>query len=367
MEQIAERIETRLENRVCITFRARVRFLHDCRKIAREKGYDTAEISQSDLISYRDKVEQEVNSHVYRLVLPKYFGIHIDSHCLLELLNQAVESMEEDIEGTWFYYSDFNFLNTKIQSRWPWMRTEMRIALVVTFLYYLFTPILFCNIMTESSVCQSDGESYLGWVSSLYFASTTISTVGYGDLTVSQDPRWRSFVGSMYMILSVVVAAVAFSAAADAAVSPFENFIHKLCVYIFGEEKEKEFLYKQIRRLKFTKLGEIAVQFFLLNLLGVFASRVAVVLEDGSDPDKLWTWMTSFYWAIQTTTTIGYGDLSQPFGLRWFKIFYLILSTYSVGNCLGKLSVLKRELSMVRRHHAWQRRKVTRRYIGKCG
>jgi len=55
--------------------------------------------------------------------------------------------------------------------------------------------------------------------------------------------------------------------------------------------------------------------------------------------------------------------LAQPFGLRWFKIFYLILSTYSVGNCLGKLSALKVELSQVRRHHAWQRRKVTQRYI----
>ena len=49
--------------------------------------------------------------------------------------------------------------------------------------------------------------------------------------------------------------------------------------------------------------------------------------------------------------------------MRWFKIFYLILSTYSVGNALGRLSDLSHELSMLRREHAWQRSKVTKRYI----
>ena len=195
----------------------------------------------------------------------------------------------------------------------------------------------------------------------MYFASTTISTVGYGDLTVQQDPRYRSFIGAMYMIVSVVVAAVAFSAAAGAAVSPFEKFVTRISHAIFGKDKENEFLYIQLRRAKFIVLSEISIQFFLLNLLGVFAARIAVAFED--DPEKQWTWMTSFYWAIQTTTTIGYGDLKQPFGLRWFKIIYLILSTYSVGNCLGKLATLKEDLSDLRRHHAWNRRKVTKRYI----
>ena len=165
------------------------------------------------------------------------------------------------------------------------------------------------------------------------------------------------------MIVSMVVAAFTFSAAAGAAVAPFESFFTKLGGYFLGDEKSDEFLYQQVRRVKFVKLGEITLQFLLLNLLGVFAARVAVALEDGSDPEKQWTWMTSLYWAVQTTTTIGYGDLSQPFGLRWFKIFYLILSTYSVGNCLGKLSALKAELSRVRRQYAWQRRKVTKQYI----
>lgn len=162
----------------------------------------------------------------------------------------------------------------------------------------------------------------------------------------------------MYAIFSVVISAVAVSAAAGAAVSPFEVSLHRLCNYFLGEEKSDDFLYKRIRRAKFMKLGEITIQFFFLNLLGIFAVRIAVAANAQSE-----TWMTTFYWAVQTTTTIGYGDVSQSFGLRWFKIFYLILSTYSVGNCLGKLQTLKSELKNARRRHAWQRTKVTKRYI----
>lgn len=49
--------------------------------------------------------------------------------------------------------------------------------------------------------------------------------------------------------------------------------------------------------------------------------------------------------------------------MRWFKIIYLILATYSVGNALGRLRDLSDELSRLQREHAWQRSKVTKRYI----
>lgn len=68
-------------------------------------------------------------------------------------------------------------------------------------------------------------------------------------------------------------------------------------------------------------------------------------------------------YSIQTATTIGYGDLSQPESLRYFKIFYLMIATVLVGNALGKLGALKEELSEARRQHAWDRRPVTKRMI----
>ena len=163
VEQIAERIEQRREQRVPITFGSRVRFLKHCRKICLAKNYEEAKVSLEDLKEYRSKVEAEVANLGFRSIA-KVFAIRLDSHCLLDLLDRAVELTKEDSDG-WLHYKDFNFFHTKVESRWPIFRTEMRAALLLTFLYFFMTPILFCNIMDDSGICESDGDPYLGWVS----------------------------------------------------------------------------------------------------------------------------------------------------------------------------------------------------------
>lgn len=45
--------------------------------------------------------------------------------------------------------------------------------------------------------------------------------------------------------------------------------------------------------------------FLMLNLLGMLALRIALAFDSGADA---MSWMESFYWAVQTTTTIGYGN-----------------------------------------------------------
>jgi len=75
--------------------------------------------------------------------------------------------------------------------------------------------------------------------------------------------------------------------------------------------------------------------------------------------------MTSVECISNTSVAIpvGYGDLPQPFELRWFQIFYLTISTYFVGSALGQLGNLKSELADIRLSYAWESRPVTKRFM----
>ena len=136
------------------------------------------------------------------------------------------------------------------------------------FSFYLATVIFFCHIVKDENICPVDttdkGRSYYGWVSALYFASTTVSTVGYGDLNVEKDPISRTFYGICYMIFAMIMAILFFGAIAESAFSrfkskfrlPFDNFYEKLSTYVVGKPQPDEHLYITIRRLRFQKTSE---------------------------------------------------------------------------------------------------------------
>jgi len=76
-----------------------------------------------------------------------------------------------------------------------------------------------------------------------------------------------------------------------------------------------------------------------------------------------WNWMTTIYWAIQTTTAIGYGDLDMPFHLRWFNIFFTTFGTAFVGTVFGSLAGLADEINDHRRYYAWKRREISKMMV----
>ena len=200
-----------------------------------------------------------------------------------------------------FSCAPFQFYHTVTVSYWPWMRSATSVAILFMFIFYFATAVFFCNIVNDENICPSDptdkNRSYYGWLSALYFASTTMSTVGYGDLNVEKDPNSRTFYGIAYMIISLLVAILFFGLIAEASFSrfktPVRKFLDKLFKdmshTIFGKPHPNELLYVTIRRMRFEKLFEIIFQFCVLNLIGVFVSRYFVnnyADEEGED----WNW-----------------------------------------------------------------------------
>jgi hypothetical protein len=137
-----------------------------------------------------------------------YFGILSVADQLLLMLDRAIAVTEDDVPvdhhrrddhdhnnndddddhtttndvdaAGWLYYRDFCHDYTTVVSRWPWMRNNVRQALALVLVFYLATPLLFCTIIPAGKldICKATGPLEPGWVSALYFASVTISSVG---------------------------------------------------------------------------------------------------------------------------------------------------------------------------------------------
>ena len=242
-------------------------------------------------------------------------------------------------EKEWFYYKDFAFYSLKVESNYPWMRNATYTALLITFAFYFFTPILWCSILNDENICpRYDYTTGLakkdsGWLSALFFASATMSTVGYGDVTVlynSANPdidtgtttssdveTWRIFIATIYMILSLIVSVVGFQAGLD---NNFSWIRQRLDIFgrrvyeilrdahlVKGIHDKHDEIISRMRWSKILQLVEITLIFLILNLVGVFALQLSLLNEkENEHGERMYlSWMESFYWSVQTTTTIG--------------------------------------------------------------
>jgi hypothetical protein len=135
--------------------------------------------------------------------------------------------------------------------------------------------------------------------------------VGYGGVNLSGGEKWRTFIGTIYMLVAMGFAYTVFSTAADAALSAAKidgdtsegpSTIFQRLFGIYSDDHSLP-LYKRVRRLAYSRIFELTFWFVCLNLFGIFVARAFV---NASDVEvEQWDWMTTFYWAIQTTTTIG--------------------------------------------------------------
>jgi hypothetical protein len=114
------------------------------------------------------------------------------------------------------------------------------------------------------------------------------------------------FIGIVFMLASLAVGLTVFSTAASTVdiISTTRPFSDKMLLLLEQREGKKPVpLYQRSRRMFWTRAVELICFFLLLNLLGLFVARLFIRAVDADT--QQWTWMESFYWAVQTTTTIG--------------------------------------------------------------
>jgi len=77
------------------------------------------------------------------------------------------------------------------------------------------------------------------------------------------------------------------------------------------------------------KHSELAASMFILAILLLMASTVMYYVEHDSQPEQFRSIPASFWWGIETLTTVGYGDVAPitPLG----KVFAAIIAILGIG------------------------------------
>ena len=203
----------------------------------------------------------------------------------------------------YFYYQEFHFYHIRIEHGVFWFRPGLQRSVLIILAFYFLTPILFCHISYEPDICPNevDGKPYPGWLTAIYFGSVTLSTVGYGNITVQGDSDRSYFVGAFFMLLANITLITAMGQAIASSMAPLEAFRDRLHDWIFGDD-DGEMVWVKIRRLRIILIIELLGVFFLLTFVGVVSSQV---YSSTLPMEERWSFMKSTYWVIQTSLTVG--------------------------------------------------------------
>lgn len=154
------------------------------------------------------------------------------------------------------------------------------------------------------------------FVDALYFVMTTLSTVGYGDLTVA-DGDARRFL--MFYAVTGLMVFASFATVCQRTFSAASNRVVKATTRLrLSATRQKPSVRAHV--LLYARALTLTCLFFGIH---VSSACVFAHLED-------WSFVTAFYHCIITATTIGYGDttIKTDEGRLWASIHILISTMY---------------------------------------
>lgn len=163
-------------------------------------------------------------------------------------------------------------------------------------------------------------------VDSIYFITSSISTVGYGDLKPTTN---------LSRIFTIVVICIGMTTI----FSIVENIV-KGTIYQAETNAIRSYNYDSKTKISYRfKIILLIVTIWFCITFGALFYHLA----------EGWDFIEAFYFCVITTATVGYGDLAPHHrGSRIFTTFYIITSVAVTTFCLSEIfaTVFERETSI---------------------
>jgi hypothetical protein len=177
-------------------------------------------------------------------------------------------------------------------------------------------------------------------VESLYWASMTISTVGYGDFSTVSTDNGKIF-GIFFILFGVTYVMDMF----QGLVADWVESVHDDLQDQAESEVEKK-TYPLESSAKLSIILGLGTAFFMYN-------------ED-------WQLLDALYWTVCTASTVGYGDLSLTKESSYiFSIFYVFISINAFSRVLQELAEIKMKQRWEKKQKEIRKMKLTPELIKK--
>mmetsp|Transcript_241 Transcript_241/g.378 ORF Transcript_241/g.378 Transcript_241/m.378 type:complete len:492 (-) Transcript_241:1083-2558(-) len=229
---------------------------------------------------------------------------------------------------------------SEAKARWRIWATLLSILM---FLVYIATGACIFIVLTPDIGNPEDPENPVRnntFLESLYFATVTVTTVGYGDI-VPQDDAGKIFV-SVYVLVSMALVAFILDSS---------NFL-----YEDGNVGSQSDLFTMKGLVNFVTLSatSVSARVQLLYSLLVLFLVIGVGALFFALHENLRT-LDAIYFSIVSMSGIGYGDVKPTTdGGRIFCILWLIVGTFALFRAVGSAMAV----SVENRKHRWIERRA---------
>ena len=179
---------------------------------------------------------------------------------------------------------------------------------------------------------------YMGWtlVQTIYFASATASTAGYGDIYPTRDWEPRLFT-VLLIFLGVFIVGSTLTTFIMRLTSSYEAWAARHVTKLFKTRSVDDEGHAVAERASIYYL-KFLFPLILLNILFQLIFAGIFTQVQGMD------YFAALYHCIVTATTVGYGDeLIDQENAQLVAIFHILISTALLGNTISSIDTLRQE------------------------